>query len=522
MREREPGNGNEEAVRVVGYVRCSTEEQAASDFNTLESQKEFIARWVSLREPDGWSLARFYEDSGYSAASADRPALQQLMRDSGAGLLDVVVVYRLDRWSRSIRDFMNLEAELMEHGIQFASVKEQLDTTTPMGRAMRSITMVFAQLERETIAERIRDKMHAEAQRGRYMGGVLPLGYATNGEHQIVIVPEEAEVVRRCYDVFRRTRSHGAVLRFVRSLPPEKLRGERWGMPAVRRLLRRPIYAGHYVFGDTVCRDAFEPIIPPAEWEAITGLRPVPQRATGRATVRTYLLKGLVRCSCCGVLMSPFSVTHRNRPTKPYTPYYRCSRDAKRSATCTIREINAERAEAGVVKALRDIALSPAELAALVERIPDTDERSSELDREIKLLRTRADECAAKIARLTEAIENGGEAGALVSRIRKLEAELRDAKGEMMLLEAERTQRQRFKPDVSYLQEVLANFDHAWENLTDEERVLLLNSVIDYVEALSKKRLRVHLNLVREPESNTMLAVRDQMVHRQGLEPWTR
>ena len=165
------------ALRAVGYVRCSTEEQQArAEYYTLESQRDYISGYIRFVHPE-WELADWYEDPGYSGKDTNRPGLQSLLRDLERGKFDVVVVYKLDRITRSLADFFDLDRLFIDHGVSFISVKEQFDTSSPMGRAMRNIALTFAELEREMVAERVKDKMLATVRRGRWPGGTVPFGY---------------------------------------------------------------------------------------------------------------------------------------------------------------------------------------------------------------------------------------------------------------------------------------------------------------------------------------------------------
>lgn len=200
-------------IRAAGYVRCSDEGQSVSDFNTLDNQKNFISRHVAYLSDSSdkpWDLVDFYVDDGFSAKNTDRPNFQRLLVDIQAGEVDAVVVYKLDRITRSLSDFVQMDEMFAEWNVVLVSVKEKLDTSTPMGKAMRNIALIFAELERETNAERTRDKMQAEAKMGRWTGGVIPFGYRIV-ERRLVPNPDEAPIIDLMFRKWAETRSSARV-----------------------------------------------------------------------------------------------------------------------------------------------------------------------------------------------------------------------------------------------------------------------------------------------------------------------
>jgi DNA invertase Pin-like site-specific DNA recombinase len=228
-----------QVIRAAGYVRCSTEDQSArSDFNTLDNQKLLITRHVNLRAAGGdrVELAGFYVDDGYSGKNMERPGLARLLHDIEQGEVQMVVVYKMDRITRSLSDFFQMDAVMEEHGCSLVSFKEQFDTSTPMGRAMRSILLVFAQLERETNGERVRDKMHTEARLGRFQGGQVPFGFNVV-DKKLVPNPDEAPVVRLIFEKYAETRSLSAVRDTLIALGHRTRRREAKG---------RPVGGGHF------------------------------------------------------------------------------------------------------------------------------------------------------------------------------------------------------------------------------------------------------------------------------------
>ena len=164
-------------VRCAIYTRKSTEEGLAQDFNTLQAQREAAEAYILSQKQNGWqTLADSYDDGGFSGASLDRPALQQLLRDIQARKIDCVVVYKVDRLSRSLLDFARLLSLFEKRGVSFVSVTQEFNTSTSLGRLTLHILLSFAQFEREIISERTRDKMSAARRKGQWLGGTPMLG----------------------------------------------------------------------------------------------------------------------------------------------------------------------------------------------------------------------------------------------------------------------------------------------------------------------------------------------------------
>jgi site-specific DNA recombinase len=188
-------------VRCAIYTRVSTEAGLDQDFNSLDAQYEAARAYIRSQAHTQWTLVRTrYDDGGFSGGSTDRPALQQLLADVRAHRINVIVVYKVDRLTRSLADFAKLVELFDAHGVSFVSVTQQFNTTTSMGRLTLNVLLSFAQFEREVTSERIRDKIAASKRKGLWVGGVVPLGYQAK-QRKITVVQEEAKTVRH---IFRR------------------------------------------------------------------------------------------------------------------------------------------------------------------------------------------------------------------------------------------------------------------------------------------------------------------------------
>ncbi len=194
-------------IRCAVYTRKSTEEGLDMEFNSLDAQREAGEAYVLSQRNEGWTLVSdYYDDGGFSGGSMERPALKRLIKDIEAGLIDVIVVYKVDRLSRSLMDFAKLVETFDRFNVSFVSVTQQFNTTTSMGRLTLNILLSFAQFEREVIGERIRDKFSASKRKGMWMGGPPPLGYDVLAR-KLVVNPEEAKQVKYIFERFITLRS---------------------------------------------------------------------------------------------------------------------------------------------------------------------------------------------------------------------------------------------------------------------------------------------------------------------------
>jgi site-specific DNA recombinase len=250
------------AVRCAIYTRVSTEHGLDQEFNSLDAQYDAASAYIRSQAHAGWTLIRSrYDDGGYSGGSTDRPDLQRLLDDIRARKLDVIVVYKVDRLTRSLADFAKLVELFDAHGVSFVSVTQQFNTTTSMGRLTLNVLLSFAQFEREVTSERIRDKIAASKRKGLWVGGPLPLGYHMKDD-KIAVVEDEAERVRLIY---RRYLELGGVNALVRDLRKRNIRtksrplasgatrgGVLFGRGSLFYLLRNRFYIGEVKYKDEI------------------------------------------------------------------------------------------------------------------------------------------------------------------------------------------------------------------------------------------------------------------------------
>ena len=268
--------------RCAIYTRKSTDEGLDQAFNSLDAQREACGAYILSQTHEGWEASsELYDDGGYSGGSMDRPGLQQLLADVEAGKVDVIVVYKVDRLTRSLADFARIVDTLDKRGASFVSVTQAFNTTNSMGRLTLNVLLSFAQFEREVTGERIRDKIAASKARGMWMGGVVPLGYAVK-ERKLVIVPEEAERVR---NIFNRYLELGSVYALQAELAAQGIRtkartfkdGRVYGnmnfsRGALYQMLANRIYLGEITHRDKAYPGEHEGIIDAATFEQVNAL----------------------------------------------------------------------------------------------------------------------------------------------------------------------------------------------------------------------------------------------------------
>ncbi len=265
--------------RCAIYTRKSSEEGLEQDFNSLHAQREACEAFIKSQASEGWKLIKTeYNDGGLSGGTMERPALQRLLADIGEGLIDVVVVYKVDRLTRSLADFAKMVELFDAHGVSFVAVTQQFNTTTSMGRLTLNVLLSFAQFEREVTGERIRDKIAASKRKGMWMGGVLPLGYDVR-ERRLVINPAEAGTVRHIYERYLKL---GCVRQLSKELDKRRIvskirvsrkgiksGGCRFSRGALYELLANPIYIGEIRHKEERHPGQHEAILPREVWERV-------------------------------------------------------------------------------------------------------------------------------------------------------------------------------------------------------------------------------------------------------------
>src|SRR5215813_9396549 len=363
-------------IRCAIYTRKSSEEGLEQDFNSLDAQRESCEAFIRSQKHEGWvCLSEMYDDGGISGATMERPALKRLLADIDAGRIDAVVVYKVDRLTRSLGDFAKIVEVFDRQAVSFVSVTQQFNTTTSMGRLTLNMLLSFAQFEREVTGERIRDKIVASKKKGIWMGGLPPLGYDVK-DRKLVINEREAETVRHIY---RRYAALGSVLALKEQLDRDrvvsKARIDKFGRTAGAKplargalylMLQNRIYRGQIVHKDNCYPGEHAAIIDEALWNEVQRRLTANrfERATGVGANQVSLLAGLIYDDT-GARMTP---THANKKATRYRYYVSPGlvRGTRRQAPLG-RRVPAGELERLVEERLSAFLASGAELFAVIE-----------------------------------------------------------------------------------------------------------------------------------------------------------
>ena len=344
-------------VRCAVYTRKSTDEGLEKEFNSLDAQRESCEAYIASQRTEGWVLVPdYYDDGGISGGTLERPALQRLLRDIEAGLVDVVAVNKIDRLSRSLMDFAKLVETFDAHNVTFVSITQSFNTTTSMGRLTLNILLSFAQYEREIIGERVRDKIAASKARGMWMGGPVPLGYEVR-DRKLVVNDAEAATVRRVFEAFADVGSATALVPSLRAEGLLTKMGRPFDKGAIYKTLNLRTYLGVVTHQGKVYPGEHQAIVPQDLWDRAHDIMRESPRVRGNQSRRQTpaLLQGLI-FGPDGRALSP---THTRRRGKLYTYYVSQAVLKGTDDDCTVRRISAGEIEAAVMDQVRALLQQP-------------------------------------------------------------------------------------------------------------------------------------------------------------------
>jgi site-specific DNA recombinase len=497
MAQRRKGKASEPApasVRCAIYTRKSTNKGLEQSFNSLDAQREACERYIANQSYQGWlALDTRYDDGGFTGANTERPAFRRLLEDVDAGLIDVILVYKVDRLSRSLLDFARVIARFDEKGVAFVSVTQNFSTADAMGRLTRNMLISFAEFEREMIAERTRDKIAASRRKGKWTGGAIPLGYDVR-DRKLIVNRREATLVRLIFERYLVLQSTMKLMRELneagyRTKPRKRRDGTKsngavWSSSAVVRVLRNPIFAGLVPLGDEVFEGEHKAIIVRDTFEEVRRILDghTPAHAATHGRNPAYILRGVLFCGCCGKHFTPASTRKKGREYR----YYRCTtRDKGGAEACEGRSLPADAIEGFVVDKLREEIgrgdLAVAVYEALEVRIATTLETlvavRQRLPREIADL-------AAEGKKLVSGLKGGGGPGdrLLGARIEEVGVELEAAELRLAEVEREIVKLEAARTTQQWVAAVLKDFDAIWNMMTDENHGRLVRALVASVE----------------------------------------
>jgi site-specific DNA recombinase len=362
-------------VRCAAYCRKSNTEGVDGDFSSLVTQAEACKSYIQSMASQGWVLLPTeYADGGYTGANTERPGFQRLLADVEADKIDIVIVQKIDRLSRSLRDFGKLMETFERHGVSFVSTTQRFDTSSSLGQLVLNVLMSFAEFERSIGRERILDKISAAKKRGRHTGGPPVLGFRTH-EKRLVVVPEEAPLVHRIFERFVALRSTtrlaaelneaGYRTKSWQTVTGRIVGGHEWSKKDLYKLLHNVKFIGRVPHRGETFPGEHQALVSQALWNDAHSILAKQHTARGSARYETpALLRGIIKCGACTASMSPSFTTRRGRRYA----FYRCTGAAKRGhGTCPVGSISAGAIERAIVSQLR-IAVQLPEVTARVIR----------------------------------------------------------------------------------------------------------------------------------------------------------
>ena len=482
-------------TRCAIYTRKSTSEGLDQEFNSLDAQRESGEAYIASMKHEGWvCLPTRYDDGGFTGGNMDRPAVQRLMDDIKAGKIDCVVVYKVDRLSRSLLDFARLMETFDRHQISFVSVTQQFNTTSSMGRLTLNILLSFAQFEREIISERTRDKMAAARRKGKYVGGAPILGYDIDRERSCLVVNEqEATRVRQIFELYLEQQSliptiaeldrRGWVTKRWTTKKGKQRGGRPFNKNNLYGLLTNTTYIGKICYKDEVYEGQHQAIVDPEIFERVRRLLRLNHR-TGGARVRNQfgaLLKGLLHCVPCGCGMM-HSHTTKNK-TKRYR-YYVCVNAQKRGwHNCPSRSIPAAEIERFVVDQIKAVARDPGLIAKTLVQVREHAEDSLRMleaeRRSIQRDVAQADEEIRTLAVETTGVEEDSLA---MGRLADLQDRVQNGERRLTEIREEEIRLRTGLVDERDIAQALREFDPLWESLSPREQARILQLLIERVD----------------------------------------
>ncbi|MBS0208865.1 MAG: recombinase family protein [Planctomycetes bacterium] len=473
------------SLRCAIYTRKSTEDGLEQEFNSLDAQRESGEAFIKSQTHEGWHcLPDRYDDGGFTGGNMERPALQRLLADIKAGRVNCVVVYKVDRLSRSLLDFARMMEVFEQHHVSFVSVTQQFNTATSMGRLILNVLLSFAQFEREMISERTRDKIAATRRKGKWSGGMPILGYNVV-ETKLVVNETEAERVREIFDLYLQRQS---LLGVVKELNARNWRTKSWttrkgnvrgGRPfsknALYDLLTNVAYLGKVRYKSEVHPGEQTPLVAAAVFEQTQACLRRNGRAGGKATRHSHaaLLGGRLRCHACNCGMSHTYTAKGNRQYR----YYVCHRAQKQGwQACPSPSLPAGEIERFVVDQIKHIGRDPLVIEeTFCQARQQAEGKIERLATERGVLISQLRAAHNELAQLA-VTGHPGDARLLDAhdRIRHAERRLTEIDHELIVLKANVID----KRDVAT---ALAGFDALWNQLAPREQAQIIEMLVEGV-----------------------------------------
>ena len=344
------------------YTRVSTDSQAEVEFNSCQAQEQKIKSFINSQE--NLLVFKVYSDAGFTGANLERPALAEMLRDIQENKINIVIVYKIDRLTRSPKDFYALMEIFEQYKVDFISITERFDTSTPSGRLLRNIMLTFAQFERELTSERTKDKLLERANKGMWNGGSIPYGYKV-ADKRLMPDEQKAQNLREIFALFASTGSLAEVYKTLKRKQVFNDKNLSFSKAHLQSILKNPVYIGKFRYSGKVYQGVHQPLI---SKELFNHVRPFFKDKTRKLRLyKDYMLSGLVNCAECGSKMTP---SHTNKGNMRRYYYYRCTKTFKQDwRACSTRQVNADRLEGFVIDNLKRISLDKHYLDSLIFKL---------------------------------------------------------------------------------------------------------------------------------------------------------
>jgi len=477
-------------MKCAVYIRVSTEEQAKEGYS-LAAQTDKIVEFIKSK---GWTYSQIYNDDGYSAASRRRPALEKMLADAATRQFEAVLVYRIDRLSRNLKDLIEIVEELAKNGAGFKSITELIDTTTPEGRLMFHQFGSFAQYERELIMQRTTMGIHKRLKSGLWPGGYAPFGYKLV-DSKLQIVEKEAKIVRLIFDLYLQ-KKYG-VVNIARYLNVEGIKsktGKKWKFTVVHHILTNPTYMGIIARGGERVTGAHKPIIKEEAFEQVKEALPL-RKLKPRVFVSPNLFTGFIFCGCG----APMHMSYPGSDSKAKYKYYACSRrlDYK---DCALRYIRADILEKSVINELNKLSENKPRIQTIVNDLKEENRKA------LPSLKRDQQKFSRKIISFTK--EKDGllkwmsqkaakpyTLNVLNERFEKIELELNDLTHSRWQVEEELRKRLHFGLSSEKVSQYLKNIVETFADFDRQEKKRILLEVIQKIKVNSSNEVHLLINL---------------------------
>jgi len=482
-------------MRCAIYTRKSTEDGLEQEFNSLDAQRLAGENYIRSQVDEGWEIIPDeYDDGGFTGGDMDRPALQRLMSNIKEGKIDCVVVYKVDRLSRSLLDFSRILETFDQHNVAFVSVTQQFNTANSMGRLMLNVLLSFAQFEREIISERTRDKIAAARRKGKWVGGMPVLGYDVDPRgSKLVVNDDEAVRVRTIFDLYLQ---HQSLITVIRELDNRGWVSKRWvtkkgverggktfTKTSLHKVLTNVTYRGKVRYKDEVHEGEHEAIVDPDIWQQV---QTVMQRngRTGGAKVRNKfgaLLKGLLRCVACDSAMTP---THTTKDGNKRYRYYVCCHAQKRGwHNCPSPSIPATEIERFVVDQIRSIGRDSDLIRETTSQVREqADSQLVVLEAERASLERELARWVSEIGDVVAHVGPGDEDSPAVARLADLQERTRRAERRATEIREQVRVISGRTIDQSEIAAAMASFDPVWKAMTPREQTRVIELLVERVD----------------------------------------